>query len=264
MSEKNPVQSAGRIFSVLEMLAYEGPQGVTELSKALKLNKSTVHRLLASLITMDYVKKEDDSDKYRLTFKLLGLGEALLDKVDIVSIARPYIQHLAEFSEETVHLVQKEGTNMVYIDKVESYSSSVRMVSRIGVEKPLYCTAVGKAMLAELTNQEVRQIWEKSDIQKLTPKTIVDFDDFLRELDEVREKGYALDNEENELGVRCIGAVIKNYKGKAENAFSISAPISRMSDQRIDLLATEVLKMKKELSRAFGFFRQEDRHAIDI
>ncbi len=253
MSENNPVQSAGRIFSVLEMLAYEGPQGVTEISKALDLNKSTVHRLLASLINMDYVKKNSDSDKYQLTFKLLGLGEALLDKVDIVSVARPFIQQLAEFSEETVHLVQKETTNMVYIDKVESYSSSVRMVSRIGVEKPLYCTAVGKAMLAELEDDQVKDIWERSDIQKFTPKTIVDFDAFLLELQEVREKGYALDNEENELGVRCIGATIKNYTGRAENAFSISAPISRMSDDRIDFLAVEVLKTKEELSKAFGF-----------
>lgn len=255
MSENNPVQSAGRIFSVLEMLAYEGPQGVTELSKALDLNKSTVHRLLASLINMDYVKKESNSDKYQLTLKLLNLGEALLDQVDIVTIARPFIQHLAEFSEETVHLVQMEGTNMVYIDKVENYSSSVRMVSRVGVEKPLFCTAVGKAMLAELEDDQVKDIWEHSYIQKFTPKTIVKFDDFLAELQTVREKGYAIDNEENELGVRCIGATIKKYTGNAENAFSISAPISRMSDDRIDVLAVEVLKTKEELSKAFGFCR---------
>lgn len=253
VNENNPVQSAGRIFSVLEMLAYEGPQGVTEISKALDLNKSTVHRLLASLINMDYVNKESDSDKYRLTFKLLGLGESLLDKMDIVSIARPYIKHLAEFSGETVHLVQKVKTNMVYIDKVESYSNSVRMVSRIGVEKPLHCTAVGKAMLAELEDDQVKEIWNRSDIQRFTPKTIVNIDAFLVELQNVREKGYAVDNEENEIGVRCIGAAIKNYKGKAENAFSISAPISRMSDERIVFMIDEILKAKKDLSKAFGF-----------
>ncbi|MBF7097282.1 IclR family transcriptional regulator [Alkalibacter mobilis] len=253
MNEKNPVQSAGRIFSVLEMLAYDGPQGVTEISKNLELNKSTVHRLLASLISMDYVRKEEDSDKYRLTFKLLALGEALRETVDIVSIARPFLQHLAEISEETVHLVQREGTNMVYIDKVESQSSSVRMVSRIGVEKPLYCTAVGKAMLAEMENDQVKQIWDDSNIEQLTPKTIVDFNRFLMELEEVRDKGYALDNEENEIGVRCIGAAIKNYKGKAENAFSISAPISRMSDERVEKLAKEVIQMKTQLTEQFGY-----------
>jgi DNA-binding IclR family transcriptional regulator len=253
MSEKNPVQSAGRIFSVLELLAQSGPMGVTELSKSLGLNKSTVHRLLASLIAMDYVKKENDSDKYRLTFKILALGEALLDKVDIVLVARPYLQQLVELSGETVHLVQREGTDMVYIDKVESQVSSVRMVSRIGVGKPLYCTAVGKAMLAELDDLEVKKIWDDSKIEKLTPKTIVDFEEFVKELNDIRQKGYALDNEENEIGVRCIAACIKNYKGKAENAFSISAPIIRMSDERIEELAAEVIKMKEELSKAFGY-----------
>ncbi len=257
MSENNPIQSVGRIFAVLEMLAYKGPQRITEITKALALNKSTVHRLLASLVAMDYVKKEADSDKYRLTFKLLGLGEALLDKVDIVSVVRPYMQELAEFSEETVHLVQKEGTNMVYIDKVESYSNSVRMVSRIGVRKPLYCTAVGKAMLAELDDDQVKDIWDCSDIQALTSNTIVDYTSLLVELEEVRKRGYALDNEENELGVRCIAAAIKNYKGQSENAFSISGPISRMSDDRIVVLAVEVLNKKKELLKAFGITQQE-------
>jgi len=138
MSEKNPVQSAGRIFSVLELLAQSGPMGVTELSKNLELNKSTVHRLLASLIAMDYVKKENDSDKYRLTFKILALGEALLDKVDIVSVARPYLQQLVELSGETVHLVQREGTDMVYIDK-DGIKDRCRKTSL------LYCCRQGHA-----------------------------------------------------------------------------------------------------------------------
>ncbi len=145
---------------------------------------------------------------------------------------------------------------MVYIDKVESYSNSVRMVSRIGVKKPLYCTAVGKAMLAELHDAQVKDIWNRSDIRALTSKTIVDYESLLIELQEVRKNGYALDNEENELGVRCIGAVIKNHKGKSENAFSISGPISRMSNDRIDVLAVEVLNKKKELLKAFGLTQQ--------
>jgi DNA-binding IclR family transcriptional regulator len=167
------------------------------------------------------------------------------------------LEELAEFSEETVHLVQKEGTNMVYIDKVESYSNSVRMVSRIGVEKPLYCTAVGKAMLADLEDHQVKDIWDRSDIRALTPNTIVDYVSFLVELQKVREKGYAVDNEENELGVRCIAAAIRNYKGKSENAFSISGPTSRMDDDRIGVLVVEVLNSKKNLSNAFGFTSQE-------
>jgi len=108
-------------------------------------------------------------------------------------------------------------------------------------------------MLAELDDLEVKKIWDDSKIEKLTSKTIVDFEEFIKELNDIRQKGYALDNEENEIGVRCIAACIKNYKGKAENAFSISAPIIRMSDERVESLSADVLSLKEELSKAFGY-----------
>ncbi|HSP47466.1 MAG TPA: IclR family transcriptional regulator [Clostridiaceae bacterium] len=253
MSEKNPIQSADRIFSVLELLSLKGPLGVIDISTKLDLNKSTVHRLLASLISMDYVRQDPASGKYTLTFKLLSLAEAFRSKVDVVSIAHPYLEQIMEKSSETVHLVQREGSDVVYIDKVESNASSVRMVSRIGLRQPLYCTAVGKAILATLPEEEVRKIWEESRVRKLTEHTIVDFESFLKELDLSRKRGYALDNEENEIGVRCIAVCIKDYRGAAVNAFSISAPVTRMPDERIEELASFVLQMKTEMSRALGY-----------
>jgi len=234
MQEKNPIQSAERIFSVLELITQKGQLGVMEISTTLNLNKSTVHRLLASLISMGYVRQDPASGKYTLTFKLLSLAEAFRSKIDVVSIAHPYLEQIMEKSKETVHLVQWEGSEVVYIDKVESNSSSVRMVSRIGLRQPMYCTAVGKVILSSISEDEVRKIWEESNIKKLTKNTIVDFEVLLNELELIRKRGYAVDNEENEIGVRCMAVYIKDYRGKAVNAFSISAPVNRMTDERIE------------------------------
>lgn len=255
-SEKNPVQSAERIFDILETLAQNGAMGLTELSQLLELHKSTAHRLLNSLIVMGYVKKEP-SGKYNLTFKILEVAGKLLGRIDVLALAHPYMERLVKQTHETVHFVQREGNNIVYIDKVESDENMIRMVSRIGLRLPMYCTGVGKALMAQLGDNEIRSIWAHSDVCKLTDRTIVELDEFLKEISVIRRMGYALDNEENELGVRCIAACVQDFEGNASNAFSISAPLSRMSDSRIEELAGYVLQAKKELSQELGYRRRK-------
>lgn len=250
---KNPIQSAQRIFEVMETLSITGPIALIELSNILGLHKSTTHRLLMSLIFMGYVKQDEENGKYMLSLKILNIASRLLRKIDILSISKPFITKLVEQTGETVHLVQRNGNDMVYIDKVESEVSSIRMVSQVGKSVPMYCSGVGKAILATLSKEEVTKIWNQSKIEKFTEHTMVSLDQLLEELDEVRQKGYALDNEENELGVRCIAACIKDYQGEANHAFSISAPVGRMSDNRIKELSYYVLEMKNSISREFGY-----------
>ncbi len=247
MEEKNPIQVADRIFSVLEALSDKGPMSLGNLSTDLCLNKSTVHRILNSLICMNYVKQDENTGKYSLTFKVCDIANRLLTKIDIVNIARPFLKRLVEQIGETVHLVQIDGIKAVYIDKVESYSNSVRMVSMVGKSVPLYCSAVGKSLLAEMDDMKIKEIWEESEIKALTPHTIVDFDRFSEEIRVIRERGYALDNEENEEGVRCIAVCLKDYKGLPKYAFSISAPISRMDDERLKTLSPYVLDTQQKL-----------------
>lgn len=251
---KNPVQSAERIFKVLEMLAETGPIGLMDLSTRLGLHKSTVHRLLLSLICMGYVEQEE-TGKYMLTFKIVGLSEKVLSKVDIVALVHPLITELANKCRETVHFVQRRGTEVYYLDKVAPLyprESAIRMASQVGLARPLYCSAVGKAILAELTDDEVEYIWNNSTIEKKTEYTITALDELKKELDVVREKGYAIDNEENELGVRCIAVCIKNHHGLPNNAFSISAPAGRMTNDRIEELAVEILKAKQAIQKVLG------------
>lgn len=247
MENKNPIQVADRLFLVLETLAETGPVVLADLCGKLDLNKSTVHRLLSSLLYMGYVKQDAETGKYFLSLKLLTLSGKILNRMDILETVRPYLKKLADETGETVHFVQLDGTDAVYIYKEESCQNSVRMVSKVGNKIPLYCSGVGKAMAADMEESQVQALWEHSDIRQLTPHTVIRYEQFLKRLLLVREKGYALDDEENELGVRCIAVSIPDYKGNPSYAFSISAPVSRMSDERIRKLSEIVLQTKKEI-----------------
>ena len=247
MENKNPLQVAERLFDILELLVDHGSLGLMEISKALNLNKSTTHRILNSLIYMGYVKQNEESRKYECTFKLVNIASKIMSRIDIVSLVRPYLRELMETTKETVHFVAQDGLDAVYIDKVESFTNNIQMVSRIGNRIPLYCSGVGKAMVAEMSASEALNIWNNSDIKKLTPYTITEYEDFISTLDTVRKQHYALDNEENEIGVKCIAASLQNPIDKTRYAFSISAPISRMDSERIQELSAYVLKTKEKI-----------------
>ncbi|MFA9463146.1 MAG: IclR family transcriptional regulator [Velocimicrobium sp.] len=250
--DKNPIQVADRIFLVIETLASIGPCGLMELSNELHLNKTTVHRILNSLLYMGYVKQDPSTSKYRLGFKLLDIANQILAKIDIVNIAKPFLHELAQKTGETVHLVELDTINAVYIDKVESSQNSVRMVSKVGKSIPLYCSGVGKALLSEMTDNDITRVWNQSEINPVTIYTITDFQKFMECVKEIRTTGYALDNEENEIGVRCIAAALKDFTGMTRYAFSLSAPVNRMSDTRITKLNSDILLTKHSILQALN------------
>ena len=255
MEEKNPIQVSERIFSAIECLAQNGPMGLLELSKELNLNKTTVHRILNSLICMDYARQDPESLKYSLTFKFCGISNQILAQNNMIDLARPYLKELAEQTGETVHLVEIDGRQAVYIDKVEASRGSVRLVSMVGKSIPLYCSGVGKAMLADMSDDRIKSIWDASNIRKLTEYTITDFAQFMKLIAQIRTNGYALDNEENELGVRCIAVSLRNYKGSPNYAISVSAPKDRMSDERIAEIRKLILVTKENIQKEMGVSR---------
>lgn len=249
MEEKNPIQVADRLFHTVELLSDNRSMGLMEISQSLKLNKSTVHRVLNSLIHMGYVKQDQESGKYELTFKIVEIANNVMSRVDIAGVVRPYLRRLMELTNETVHFVELDGVDAVYIDKVESYSNSIQMVSRIGSRIPLYRSGVGKAMAAQMKEAEIKEIWDRSEIVQMTPYTITDYDEFKSCLKVIKERGYALDNEENEAGVRCIAASLPNKNQKAHYAFSISAPVIRMDHERLLQLSEYVLDTKEKIRK---------------
>lgn len=249
---KNPIQVAEKLFQVIELLAENGPMGIMDLSNSLGFHKSTIHRLVASLQFMGYIRQDEESLKYSLSLKFLEIGSKILEQTNMAMLIHPALRRLSEQTGETVHLVRREGTEAVYIDKVESSVSSIRMVSRVGSRIPLYCSGVGKALLAEMADEEVEKIWNGSEIRRLTPKTITVFGDLMKRVEKVRRDGYAIDDEENEEGVRCIAVSLHDYHREPVYALSISAPVNRMTDERLAELKEAVLSFKKDIAKSLG------------
>ncbi|WP_041711069.1 IclR family transcriptional regulator [Clostridium pasteurianum] len=247
------VQSVERTLSILEVLSdYENGLGITEISEKVNLHKSTVHRLLNTLMIKDYVEQDEDTNRYKLTLKLFELGSKKVEKMNIVTVARPLLQELMEKTNEVIHLVVREGTEIVYIAKVES-QNPIRMYSRIGKRSPVYCTAVGKAMLSYMTDDEVNFIWENSNIEKLTENTVVDFDKFKGNLGIIEKQGYAIDEQENEIGIRCIASPILDYRGQVCGAISISGSIISFKEEKIKEFSKLITGYANKISQELGY-----------
>lgn len=247
------VQSVDRTLTILEVLSdYSDGLGITEISDRVSLHKSTVFRLLATLIQKGYVVQESESNKYKITFKLFELGSKKVNTLDLLKSSKVFTKRLMESVNEVVHLIVREENDIVYIDKVEA-NNTISMASRIGKRNPMYCTATGKAILAFLPEEEVLKVWNGSKIVKLTENTITDFILYKKELHIIKENGYAIDNEENELGVRCIGSPIFNIRGDVVGAISISGPINRMTEDKLEFISKEVIKYAGLISKEIGY-----------
>ena len=229
---------------------------IQDLSSELNLPKPTIHRILSTLRHFGFVTQDEVSKEYRLGFRLVELGQTVLDQIDLRKAAEPFLTQLASQVQETVHLVILDQGEIVYLDKVEGVSDpkSLRMVSRIGMRNYAHSCAVGKVLLAFLSDSERGAVIAQKGLPRLTKNTIVNLGQLNKHLAEVRAQGYAVDDEENEEGVRCVGAPVRNDRGKVIAAISISGPAVRMIGERIySGLKTQVMETALEISKKLGF-----------
>lgn len=252
MTKDNIVQSVDRALTILDIVAENGAISLTELSKLAYLNKATVHRLLSTLIYKGYIEQNPQTGYYEVTFKLFQLGNKKVEKMDSLSVARSIISELSNTIGETVHLVVEENREVVYIDKFEPSKQTFTTHSRVGSRTPMYCTAVGKALLAEYPDEVIKDVWDHTDIKPLTRNTNTDFSLFMEEIKKIRQQGFGIDNEENELGVFCIASVFHNYKGEVAGAISISIPTSRFVDKTYARYIESVLMYTNKISQLLG------------
>ncbi len=250
---KDVVQSVDRSLALLEMLSNH-PKGISiaELSKQSDLHKSTVHRLLNTLVYKGFVKQNIHDNTYKLSLKLFELGSSVVNHDSLREVAKVHLKTLRDLTGEVVHLVVPEPPYIVYIDKFDT-QETIRMHSSIGKRSPMYSTSVGKAILATYKDEDIKRVWEESDIQAYTEHTITQLTDFMETIEAVRTNGYAEDNEENELQVRCFGAVIKDYSGDAVGAISISTPIIRLDDVKIKQFKQLVIEYGQRISKELGY-----------
>lgn len=252
MARDNTVQSVERAVRILEELAVEKEGlGVTELANRVELHKSTVHRMLNTLLNLGYVEQNTLSERYRLGMKLLFLGGAILERMDIRHEAHDLLKGLSEKVNEAVHLVVPDGFRAVYIDKLDS-NKTIRMYSQIGRVAPLHASAVGKAILAFSGEEFAEQVIEQG-LLKYTSKTIAEPQELLEHLKMVRERGFAVDDEENEEGIRCVGAPVFDYKGKVIGAVSVSGPTVTVVQEKVEQIAGSVMECAEKISHRMGW-----------
>lgn len=226
-------KAVGKTIAILEFLAERGQASLAEICSESGLNKSTGHRFLNALRHLGYVRQTDDGS-YAPTMKLAQLGMLITDKLDLLSEARPVVRELARETQETIHLATIDETHLVYLDKLESTRNlRVAMMSRIGSSAPTYCTGVGKALLAFVDGETRERALAAVDFEEYTPNTITDPSVLEEELGRIRAAGVALDDEEHEVGVRCVAAPVLDSDGRAVAAISISAPSVRLTDEQI-------------------------------
>ena len=252
-SSPGSVQSIDRVLEILETLS-TAPlgMGLSDLAAATNLHVSKTHRLVNVLTEHVYALKDSSSGKYRLTLRTFEIGSRVSSVWNLLSAAKPHLDELAAECQESVHLVERDGTGIVYLYKAEPFQQLVRMSSHVGLRNPMYCTGVGKSILALLPQDEAEEIWNTEEIQAFTSHTITTFPDMVREMERIRARGYAIDDEEHEVGVRCIAVAIRNWAGSPVAAVSISAPVFRMDEATMQRLLPSLLRTADEISRMLG------------
>jgi len=247
------VQVLDRSLAIIDALANaRDDASLAELAEKVKLHKSTVHRLTSILERHRILERDSQSGKYRLGLRLFELGSIAMARFNIRDSARLHLEKLLFEVVETVHLCALDVGDVLYLDKMEPVRS-VRMASRIGRRNPAHSTSVGKAIMAFLPEPETDSILRQHGLKRLTAKTITTPAELKADLKLIRDRGYSIDNEENEEGVRCIGAAVLDHSGRPIAAISVSAPSFRLPMDKVPAVAASVCRAALALSQESGY-----------
>ncbi len=252
MERTGRVQSIDRAVQILNCFTEQRPElKLTEIAEELELNKSTVHGLINTLKYHGLIEQDEESQKYRLGLYLLQLAERAAGSIDVIGIARPHLVEICNKVDETIHIANLDGLEIVYIDKFES-THSMRIYTTRGSRNPAYCTGVGKAMLAfqdiDFLNKEI-----PIQMKKLTPNTLEYKGDLMKELEQIRKDGYALDREENVEGLFCVAVPIFDRLGQVHYGLSVSGPTVRMTEEKVQQTIHLLREAGAEISQKLGY-----------
>jgi len=242
-----------RGLSLLQLFS-ASPSGLTakQVAERSRLPFSTVHRFLANLERAGYLNCGNDG-VYHLGIACFAIGQAALGQLDIRRVSSPYLQELNRQTRETIHLTVRHGSSAVYVEKLDSLEQ-LRIFSRIGAAVPLYCTAVGKVMLANMPEEERKALLSQVTFRRLTPNTVGNLQELEAQLVRIKKQGHACDLEEHEMHIRCIAAPIWDNAGLVNASLSITAPTVRMTITRLRQLAPLIQGVGLEISRELGYF----------
>ena len=246
----NILSSVKKSLEVLQV--FSGDQlemSVTEISKVLNSHKSSISRILITLASEGFVEKNPQTNKYRLGLKLLELAGLVMQRYDLREHAGPHMEELAQELGEIVHLALLDGNEIVYLEK-KGQGQALTVATKVGGRHPAHASAMGKVLLSGLSKRELADVLAIGPLVKYTPYTITE----VPELDRVRERGFALDDEEGFLGIRCVAAPIYNREGKIICAISTTVPKQRMGDRRTNEIRKQIVETTRLISERIRVF----------
>jgi IclR family KDG regulon transcriptional repressor len=247
------IQAVDRALRILDLFdEYENEIKITDISERMGLHKSTVHSLLKTLQMHGYIDQNPENGKYKLGMKLFERGNFVIHGLDIRKVAKTHLVDLSMKTGQTTNLVILDGREGVYIDKVEGSQATI-LYSRIGRRIPVHCSAVGKVLVAFKNRVELEKLLQGHIYKAHTPKTITNERDFLVELEQVSTRGYAIDNQENEAGVRCIAVPIHDHTGQVVAAVSMSTLVTQINDEELARFTEMLKKEANEMSQKMGY-----------
>ena len=245
------ITSLEKGVKVLELLAEQRSLTVSEVASRLGLNRAAGHRFLATLRDLGYVEK-NEHNRYQLTFRILEMGMKVADRFEIRQEARGFMQELSKVFNETVNLGLWDGKDILHLDKIDSLEI-LRIDAPLGSKAPAYCTGLGKAILAHLPMDELNEYLSHTRLVPHGPNTIVSKKTLREELNKIRERGYAMDDEELAHGLSCVAAPVFDRTGRAIYALSVSFPSMRMTKDAVENVQAKVRDVCRRLSTRLGY-----------
>lgn len=246
------MKSLQKVLDIIDTIAELGSAGIRELSSITGYPPATIHRIASTLIKRRYLTQDPVTKTYALSLRFLELGTRVREGFNLASIARPHLERLMAKTKENANLAVRDGDEVVYLDHVRG-NHMLQLFTRLGARVPLYTTGVGKMFLSQWSESELSEYFERVDLKPHTPNTLVDKDMLLKELSQVRYRGFAVDNEEMEEGVRCVAALVYDHNQRPAAAVSISGASVRITPDKIAALGEEVKGCALAISRALGF-----------
>ena len=252
-SPESPSVAVERALAMLEAVAQE-PEGLSnaEISRKLKMPKSSASYILRTLETQAYLNRDPETGKYRVGLKILSLSRGALSGIDVREVALPVMRHLMAKTHLTCHLAILDGPDAVYIEKVEP-DGFLRVDTWVGRRMRVHATSVGKALVAFIPEERLEKILSERGMEKRTPKTITNLPRLLKELEKVRAQGYAVDDEENNLAARCVGAPVFNQQGAIEASLGLSGTTNQVNAHTMPRIVEALKDAARHISMQLGY-----------
>ncbi|MDL2232113.1 IclR family transcriptional regulator [Ruminococcaceae bacterium OttesenSCG-928-L11] len=255
-------QSSDKLLTMIEVMAENpGPMRLQDIAACCNTNSTTALRFITALQRKNYVAQEIDTGRYYLTLKLCAIGQSISQYMDIRAVSLPFLRGTSQLFRESCNLAIANDHSIMYIETANSPNQTLLSTQRIGNVAPMHCTGIGKLILSDYSPAELERFVTAKTLPRLTDFTITDQQALSDELEQIRRQGYAFDNEECEVGARCIAAPIRDYTGRVIAGISVAGPAVRMTDEHIYQHLPYLLDTARQISIRMGWLEAEHSNA---